>query len=260
MFRDGRGTTFEGGLRVPAYANWPGTILPATVSQAIWWLPDLPPTLCALAGLSMPTNRPLDGVNRAAALAGASVRPLGTEQLFFHRLTNGAPNLAAQRLGSIKYHRSLTKTDPENSYTAANLPLLFDLELDPTERFAGFITSLTNSVPALDAAATAHLATFQPPYPQLPAEAALISSFTYLIAAGNEPPLKLRFNRPTDTLDSYYTIEQSQDLSNWTSTSLTSLSPLVNVMPDGFEQVTFIPLPPAPGVSKVFYRLRGALP
>lgn len=260
MFRDGRGTTFEGGVRIPAYANWPGTILPATVSQAIWWLPDLPPTLCAIAGSAMPTNRPLDGINRAVALTGVALRPVGTEQLFFHHLTNTQPNLVAQRLGAVKYHRNLTKTDPENSYTAESLPMLFDLELDPTERFLGFITSLTNSVPALDAAASAHLASFAPPYPQLPAETSLMSSFTCLIAVGNKPPLKLRFNRPADTLDSYYVIEQSPDLANWKGTPITSLSPQVNFLPDGSEQVTFIPHPPAPGVNQVFYRLRAILP
>jgi arylsulfatase A-like enzyme len=260
MFRDGRSTTFEGGLRIPAYANWPGTILPGQVSQAIWWLPDLPQTLCAIVGLTWPTNRPLDGFNRAAALTGATQRPLGTEQLFFHRLTSSATNLAAQRLGPVKYHRSLTRTDTENGYTAANLPMLFDLERDPTERFLGFITSLVNFVPALDAAAAAHLATFQPPYPQLPTETSLLSSFTSILAAGNQPPLELRFIRPADTLDNYYAVEQSPDLMAWSSVSLASLARQAVVLPDGSEQVTFTPLPPAPGVNRVFYRLRATLP
>jgi arylsulfatase len=260
IFRDGRSTTFEGGVRIPAYANWPGTIIPGAVSEAIWWLPDLPPTLSAVAGLSWPTNRPLDGLNRAAALTGAALRPAGTEQLFFHRMTNSSPNIAAQRLGAVKYHRSLTKTDPENSYTAANLPMLFDLELDPTERFPGFITSLTNSVPALDAAAAVHLSTFQPPYPQLPTEDSLIGSFTLLPNSGNEPPLKLRFSRAPDTFDSYYAVEQSLDLSNWISAPLLSLVRQVQVLSDGSEEVILTPVPPAPGTSLVFYRIRAALP
>jgi len=260
MFRDGRSTTFEGGVRIPAYANWPGTIIPGAVSEAIWWLPDLPSTLCAIAGLPWPTNRPMDGLNRADALTGAALRPTGTEQLYFHRLTNSAPNLAAQRLGPVKYHRNLTKTDPENSYTTANLPMLFNLELDPSERFPGFITSLTNSLSALDAAAATHLATFQPPYPQLPPQSSLISSFSILSSSGHEPPLRLRFIRAPDTLDGYYAVEQSLDLLNWISTPLTSLERQVNVLPDGTEEVIFTPLSPAPGTNRVFYRLRATLP
>jgi arylsulfatase len=259
MFLDGRSTTFEGGVRIPAYASWPGTILPVTVSEAVWWLPDLPPTLCAIAGLNWPADRPMDGTNRVTALTGAALRPSGTEQLFFHLLTNASPNLAAQRLGSVKYHRSLTKTDPENPYTAANLPMLFDVELDPTERFLGFITSLTNAVPALDASAAAHMATFQPPYPQVPPSSTLLASFSPMPSAGN-PPLQLRFTRATDTLDAYYTLESSSNLVDWTFQPLTSLTHYTIPLSNGLEQVTLAPSAALPGMDRTFYRLRAQLP
>jgi arylsulfatase A-like enzyme len=258
MFLDGRSTTFEGGLRIPAYASWPGTILAPQVSEAIWWLPDLPATLCSIAGLNWPTDRPMDGTNRVAALTGAALRPDGTEQLFFHRLTNASPNLAAQRLGSVKYHRSLTKTDPENSYTAASLPLLFDLELDPTERFPGFLTSLTNWVPALNTAAAAHLASFEAPYPQVPTST-LLADFTFLPAAGNSP-LSLGFRRPADTLDDYYALESSTNLIAWSAVPVTSLVHQTITLSDGFDQVSLIPPAPQPGVCQTFYRLRAKLP
>jgi hypothetical protein len=259
MFRDGRSTTFEGGLRIPAYANWPGTILSNRVSQAIWWLPDLPPTLCTLAGVPWPADRPMDGTNRAAALTGSLLRPLGSEQLFFHRLTNNGPNLAAQRLGSVKYHRSLTTTDPENTYTTANLPMLFNVELDPTERFLGFIPSLTNSVPALEAAAAAHLATFQPPYPQVPAEATLLGRFDFVPVTGN-PPVRLSFTRAADTLDQYYALESSTNLVNWSAHPLDTLAHQTLILPDGSERVTLTPPAPLPGADHTFYRLRAKLP
>jgi arylsulfatase A-like enzyme len=259
MFLDGRSTTFEGGVRIPAFASWPGTIRSAEVSQAVWWLPDLPPTLCSIAGLNWPNDRPMDGTNRAAVLTGASLRPNGSESLYFHRLTNASPNLAAQRLGSVKYHRSLTRTDPENPYTSANLPLLFNAELDPTESFAGFINSLTNSVPALDAAATAHLAMFQPPYPQVPSSANLLTSFG--IAHNNSnPPVLMSFTRAADTLDEYYALESSTNLVTWTAQPLTALSRQVHPLSNGLEQVTLVPLPPAPGVARTFYRMRATLP
>jgi uncharacterized sulfatase len=259
MFLDGRSTTFEGGVRIPAYASWPGTILAPQVSEAIWWLPDLPPTLCAIAGLNWPTDRPMDGTNRVAAVTGAALRPEGTEQLFFHRLTNASPNLAAQRLGSVKYHRSLTKTDPENSYTTANLPMLFDVELDPSERFLGFITSLTSAVPALDAAAAAHLATLQPPYPQVPPSSTLLASFSPIPSVGN-PPLQLRFIRAVDTLDAYYSLDSSTNLVDWTLQPLASLTHYSTPLSNGLEQVTLAPPAPLPGVAQTFYRVRAKLP
>lgn len=256
MFRDGRGTTFEGGVRIPAFANWPGTILPGAVSQAVWWLPDLPPTLSAIAGLPWPEDRPMDGLDRAAALTGAALRPDGTEQLFFHRLTSGVTNLAAQRLGAFKYHRSLTKTDPENSYTT--VPLLFDVERDPTERFLG-LPGIATNVTRLNAAAAAHLATFQPPYPQLPATRGLLEELHPLPADG-DPPLRLQFQRAGDSLDDYYLIEQSTNLLAWSAVSLTSLARQVVALPDGAEEVTFTPAIPGPGTPQVFYRLRLDLP
>jgi len=256
LFRDGRGTTFEGGVRIPAFADWPGTILPGAVSQAMWWLPDMPPTLCAIAGLPWPQDRLMDGLNRAAALTGAALRPNGTEQLFFHRLTSGAANLAAQRLGALKFHRSITRTDPENSYTTPGL--LFDIERDPAERFLGLPWIATNAL-AINAAASAHLATFQPPYPQLPDMSALLEEFHSVPTEGH-PPLQLQFRRAGDSLDEYYRLEESTNLLAWSATSLTGLTRQVVVLPDGAEEITFSPAPPAPGTPQVFYRLRLDLP
>ncbi len=257
LFRDGRSTTFEGGLRIPAYAHWPGTILPATVSPALWWLPDLAPSLGAVAGFPWPADRPMDGTNRASAITGARREPTGAEQLFFHRLTGPSTNLAALRLGALKYHRSLTKTDPENPYTTA--PLLFDVERDPTERFPS-LPGLAAQLPVLQAAATAHLATFQPPYPQLPAESTLILNLSAVVSEDQDPAVHLRLTRSRDTLDEYYRVESSTDLRAWESVPLPTLHPQVKAISPTEEQVTFLPAGPAPAGRQVFYRLRALLP
>jgi hypothetical protein len=197
-------------------------------------------------------------MNRAAALTGATLRPSGTEQLFFHRQTSALPNLAAQRLGALKYHRSITKTDPENRYTS--VPLLFDLERDPTERFEASST-LSSFVPQLNAAANAHLASFHPPYPQVPPDASLVSGFAALAGTGSgSAPMQLRFTRAGDTLDSYYALEQSTDLVTWSASPLPGLASQPVALPDGSEQVTFAPPPPPVGANQVFYRLRVSLP
>lgn len=67
-YREGKGTLFEGGTRVCAFANWPGQIKPGTVAGLIHAV-DLFPTLAALAGASTANCKPLDGVNVWDAIA-----------------------------------------------------------------------------------------------------------------------------------------------------------------------------------------------
>ena len=199
----------------------------------------------------------MDGTNRSGVLCCAALRPDETEQLFFHRLTGTTPNLAGQRLGVVKYHRSLTKTDPENSYSTA--PLIFDIERDPTERFSG-LSGLSAFVPQLDAAAAAHLATFQPPYPQVPPNATLVTEFAATAVSGGNPPVQLRFIRSADSLDDYYRLDQSTNLIDWTSAPLTGIERQAVKLSVNCEEVTLLPPPPAPGVNQVFYRVRATLP
>lgn len=60
-FRDGKGSTWEGGVRVPGVFYWPGTITPATVEKTPASTMDILPTVFALAGENLPTGRTLDG-------------------------------------------------------------------------------------------------------------------------------------------------------------------------------------------------------
>ena len=51
MFRGEKGTTWEGGFRIPMMVRWPGVVKPGTVSNEIISLIDWFPTLCAAAGV-----------------------------------------------------------------------------------------------------------------------------------------------------------------------------------------------------------------
>ena len=57
----GKGNHYEGGLRVPAIAWWPGTLAPGQVSTHVVSTMDVYPTLVHLAGGQMPTDRYVDG-------------------------------------------------------------------------------------------------------------------------------------------------------------------------------------------------------
>lgn len=57
----GKGTTWEGGVRVPCIAWWPGVIPPGRVESSPCSAMDVPPTFAALAGVPLPEGVALDG-------------------------------------------------------------------------------------------------------------------------------------------------------------------------------------------------------
>jgi len=61
-YRGGKGTLYEGGTRVVAFANWPGHIKPAEVKDAMHVV-DIFPTLAGLAGAEASKGKPSDGLN-----------------------------------------------------------------------------------------------------------------------------------------------------------------------------------------------------
>jgi arylsulfatase A-like enzyme len=73
-YRDGKGTLFEGGTRVCAFANWPDHIKPQAVDGLIHAV-DLFPTLAAVAGASTARSKPLDGLNVWDTLASGAASP-----------------------------------------------------------------------------------------------------------------------------------------------------------------------------------------
>jgi arylsulfatase A-like enzyme len=70
--RAAKGSTYEGGLRVPAIMRWPGHISPGRVSSAIVSSLDLLPTFATLAKFDVPTDRPIDGFDQTDLLLGKS--------------------------------------------------------------------------------------------------------------------------------------------------------------------------------------------
>jgi arylsulfatase A-like enzyme len=62
ILRGGKGSLYEGGVRVPAFANWPGHLTPAVVNEPLHMV-DIMPTLLALGGGSGSPDHPMDGKN-----------------------------------------------------------------------------------------------------------------------------------------------------------------------------------------------------
>jgi len=81
--RSGGVTCWEGGVRVPAFARWPGHIEPGSVVEEPFWSPDLFVACAELAGAKLPDDRVLDGRNPLPLIKGESVSAKADERSFF---------------------------------------------------------------------------------------------------------------------------------------------------------------------------------
>lgn len=117
-YRGWKLTMFEGGIRVPYVAKWPGHIAAGTQYKAPVNFIDIMPTAVAAAGGSMPSDRPIDGVNLLPFLtAKPQVQP---ERALFWR---DGPYRALQE-GKWKL---IVSERPRKDW-------LFNLAEDPTEK------------------------------------------------------------------------------------------------------------------------------
>jgi arylsulfatase A len=129
LLKEGKGSTWEGGMRVPCIAWWPGRIRPGQMTHALACNLDFLPTACALAGAEPPKDRVIDGVDLLPLLRGAA--STARDSFIYYR----DEQLYAARKGPWKIH-VMTKSgygpDPVEKHDP---PLLYDLDQDPSERF-----------------------------------------------------------------------------------------------------------------------------
>jgi arylsulfatase A len=129
LLHDGKGTTWEGGMRVPGIFYWPETIKPGVVTEVGSTL-DLLTTASHLAGVELPKDRIVDGVDLSATfLSGTNSN---RDELIYYR---GAKVYAARK-GAFKLHY-ITQTSyvKDTKRTVYEQPLLFNLNVDPSEKY-----------------------------------------------------------------------------------------------------------------------------
>jgi uncharacterized sulfatase len=126
--RAGKGTTFEGGMRVPTLFWWPGKIQPGT-KQDLGSTLDFMATFAAIAGGELPGNRKLDSYDLSGVLFGEQESP--RQEMFYW--TNA--QLHAVRKGPWKLH--LKQREPVNYGKQVDLakPELYHLERDISEKY-----------------------------------------------------------------------------------------------------------------------------
>jgi len=114
-------TMYEGGIREPAIARWPGTIKPGTVSQTPWAFYDFLPTAAELIGRPLPAGVKTDGISIVPALLGGTMPK--REYLYWE--LHEPRFMQAVRMGDWKGIRYGSLTAPVE---------LYDLAKDPQEK------------------------------------------------------------------------------------------------------------------------------
>lgn len=123
--RNGKGSCYEAGYRVPCIVRWPGKVPTAEVSDAVFATIDFMPTFANLCGFKVPTDRHIDGIDQTQLLLGK--RDTGREHFYYGD--------AGVRLGKWKY---LKANAHFHGYAVEDgrkkVDELFDLEADVGEQ------------------------------------------------------------------------------------------------------------------------------
>jgi len=140
--REGKGTTYEGGQRVPCLMYWKGVISPGTINNNLISGIDILPTIAEIAGAPLPKKK-IDGINILPLIKGENIEPPRKSFYYYYRNNN----LEAVQDGYWKMvfpHKGRTYEgfEPgrdgmpgkvnENSDVEAGL---YDLRRDPGERY-----------------------------------------------------------------------------------------------------------------------------
>lgn len=128
LLRNGKGTCWEGGVRVPFIAQWNGIIKPSQVITSMASTMDLYTTIINMAKGTIPTDRVIDGKDILPLLTNKTDK-VGDELFYYD-----ANQLFAVRKGPWKLHLKSIETG-SGDQTQYVQPMLFNLEKDPSEKY-----------------------------------------------------------------------------------------------------------------------------
>lgn len=135
--RGGKGSVFEGGVRVPAIVRWPGKIPKGTTQTAVAATIDLYPTITQLCGATIPNDIQRDGIDIMPALQMKEIPQAMSGREYFY--TQGL-KVVAVRSGKWKLLLTDVMKTTTSNYAKASLgknpgddPMLFDLDADAGE-------------------------------------------------------------------------------------------------------------------------------
>jgi arylsulfatase A-like enzyme len=127
LLRNGKGSTWEGGMREPCIFWSPGNIKPGLIT-GLGTTMDLYTTFSKMAGIEIPTDRVVDGIDLTSVLLEG--KPSPRRDMFYYR----GELLYAVRVGDYKAH-FITQDAYGPDVMQHDPPLLFNLNVDPSEKY-----------------------------------------------------------------------------------------------------------------------------
>lgn len=161
LLRDGKGSTWEGGMREPTVMwAWPKQLTSGVITDMGSTL-DLLPTFASLAGVDLPDDRTYDGHDLSPVLDGSGKSP--RESMFYYH----GQQLFAVRHGDYKVHwKTKTSYAGQKSAEEHDPPLLYNLSHDPSEKH-NIAADHPEIIAELEAIAKAHTESVEPVTNQL---------------------------------------------------------------------------------------------
>lgn len=126
---EGKGSTWEGGMREPAIAWWPGVIKAGSVIDGLATSLDLLPTISRLSGAPLPKGKELDGMDIWPLLTGQT-DAVRKWVYYYDRM-----ELYAVRMGAWKAHFVTHPSYSKEAPKPQNPPKLYNLDSDPGEKY-----------------------------------------------------------------------------------------------------------------------------
>jgi len=134
--RGRKGSTYEGGVRVPMIARMPGRVASGKTSNALSSTMDLLPTFAKLTGAKLP-GKPLDGIDLWPVLSGKQTLIEREALLYFDGWHAQCIRKGNYKLHVARYNSQVYSPAPAGG--RVNLPLanpeLYDLSIDPAESY-----------------------------------------------------------------------------------------------------------------------------
>jgi arylsulfatase A len=146
--RGGKGSTWEGGVRVPTIAWWPGKIQPNSVVDAVAGTIDLLPTAVALAGGTLPQQPVIDGRDISPLLFGKTKDSPRDVHYYFSQLKLQAIRQGPWKLAIAPQNETMGRPALDDASTAS--PRLYNLDAEIGEK-----TNVANAHPEIVAKLTA---------------------------------------------------------------------------------------------------------
>ncbi|NIG52984.1 arylsulfatase [Chitinophaga sp. Cy-1792] len=164
-FRGGKGTTWEGGVRVPGIAYWKGMIKPGRISDGLFDLCDLFNTSLSLAGAvdKIPSTNYIDGVDQASFLLSDTGHTNRNAVFMYSEKQFMAVRWQEYKLHMKVFNTSAPRKNLDQS-TIENIgmsPWVYNLYVDPKEQLSTGHRYFEWGIPGVMSLISAHLATYK---------------------------------------------------------------------------------------------------